>query len=73
MCVDSRSLRKCAEFGVGVCVVGGAVLWGGVFGWDGYGVVEEGVNTLTLYCVVVAWELWDAVGGVVEFAVRSWR
>lgn len=33
MCVDARSLKRCMRFLVGICVVGGAVLWGGVFGW----------------------------------------
>lgn len=65
MCVDARSLRKCAEFMVGICVVGGWVLWGSVFCWDGVEVVEEAVSTGVIWVVVVGWEVWDMVmGGV---------
>ena len=73
MCVDARSLKKCAEFSVGVCVVGGSVLWGGVFGWSGWDLLDEGVSTAVIWVVVVGWELGDWVGGVAEFVGRSWR
>ena len=62
MCVDGRSLKRCMRFLVGVLVVGGAVLWGGVFGWSGWDVVVVGTNVL-----------YEFVDVVVEFVTRSWR